>query len=247
MITLGIDIGGSGIKGALVDRDKGELVSERIRIPTPHPSTPPAIIGVIKQIVAAFRYKGPIGVGIPGIVLHGVVMSAANIDDGWINFPGGAEIERVTGCPTTILNDADVAAIAEMRFGNGKGQQGSVMVFTLGTGIGSALFVNGNLVPNLEMGHLYLAGMEQDVESFAASSIRKQENLSWAEWGERLNRYFQHIEFLFSPDLIIIGGGVSKKHEKFLHYIDVRAQVVPARLRNEAGIIGAALMATARD
>lgn len=243
MINLGIDIGGSGIKGALVDTEKGELVSERIRIPTPKPSTPDAVIKVIKQMVDEFRYKGPIGVGIPGIVLHGVVMSAANIDDDWLQFAGEKAIEVATGCPTILLNDADVAAIAELHFGAGKNEPGTVMVFTLGTGIGSAMFVNGKLVPNLELGHVYLAGQAigQDAEYFATDSARKREDLSWKQWGERLNIYFNHIEFLFSPDLIIIGGGVSKKHEKFLKHIDIRAQIVPAKLRNEAGIIGAAV------
>ena len=170
MITLGIDIGGSGIKGALVDTEKGELVSERIRIPTPRPSTPDAVIGVIKQLVDEFRYKGPIGVGIPGIVLHGVVMSAANIDDEWIAFAGEKAIEFVTGCSTKLLNDADVAAMAELRFGAGRAEEGTVMVFTLGTGIGSAMFLNGTLVPNMELGHLYLPGQQigQDAEFFAA-------------------------------------------------------------------------------
>ena len=245
MITLGIDIGGSGIKGALVDTEKGELVSERIRIPTPHPSTPDAVIGVIKQLVDEFRYKGPLGVGIPGIVLHGVVMSAANIDDDWITFAGEKAIEAATGCPTKLLNDADVAAMAELRFGAGRNEQGTVMVFTLGTGIGSAMFLNGILVPNMELGHLYLPGQQigQDAEFFAADSARKREDLSWKQWGKRLDIYFKHIEFLFSPDLILIGGGVSKKHEKFLKHIDIRAEILPAKLRNEAGIIGAALAA----
>lgn len=245
MITLGIDIGGSGIKGALVDTDTGELVSERMRISTPKPSTPDAVIKVIKKIVKEFHYKGPIGVGIPGIVLHGVVMSAANIDDDWIGFSGEKAIEYATGCPTKLLNDADMAAIAELHFGNGQGEEGTVMVFTLGTGIGSAMFVDGKLVPNMELGHVYLAGQQigQDAEYFAADSARTREDLSWKQWGKRLNIYFNHIEFLFSPDLIIIGGGVSKKHRKFLPFIKVRAQVIPAKLRNQAGIIGAALAA----
>ena len=243
MITLGIDIGGSGIKGALVDTETGELVSERQRIPTPNPSTPDAVIKVIKHLVTEFRYKGPIGIGIPGIVLHGVVLSAANIDDDWVDFSGEKAIEYATGCPATLINDADVAAIAELRFGSGKNEAGTVMVFTLGTGIGSAMFVDGKLVPNLEMGHVYLPGQQigQDAEYFAAASARERESLSWKKWGNRLNIYFNHIEFLFSPDMIIIGGGVSKQHKKFLRYIKVRAEVVPAKLRNEAGIIGAAL------
>ncbi len=245
MITLGIDIGGSGVKGALVDIEKGELVSERIRIPTPKPSTPDAVIGVMKRIIDEFRYKGPLGVGIPGIVLHGVVKSAANIDDDWIDFSGEKAMEFGTNCPTKLLNDADVAAIAEMRFGAGQDESGTVMIFTLGTGIGSAMFIDGALVPNMELGHVYLPGQQigQDAEFFAADSARKREDLSWKKWGKRLDIYFNHIEFLFSPDLIIVGGGVSKKHGKFLKHIRTRAQIVPAKLRNEAGIIGAALAA----
>ncbi|NKQ37784.1 MAG: ROK family protein [Chloroflexi bacterium] len=243
MITLGIDIGGSGIKGALVDTEKGEMVGERIRIPTPQPATPEAVIGVMGEIVSAFKYKGPIGVGIPGIVIHGVVLSAANIDEGWLNFPGQEAMTAATGCPVTLLNDADAAAAAEMRFGAGQGQAGVTLLFTLGTGIGSAMFVDGRLVPNLELGHLYLRGMKVDAENYASSRVRKEAGLGWKKWGKRLNRYFRHVEFLFSPDLIIIGGGVSKKHEKFLPYIETRAAVVPAQLRNEAGIIGAAAVA----
>ncbi len=243
MVTLGIDIGGSGIKGALVDTEKGEMVSERIRIPTPQPATPEAVMKVMEEIVAAFKYKGPLGVGIPGIVIHGVVLSAANIDEGWLNFPGQEAMAAATGCPVTLLNDADAAGVAEMRFGAGRGRPGVTMLFTLGTGIGSAMFVDGRLVPNLELGHLYLRGMKVDAETYASGRARKTLGLGWKKWGKRLNRYFRHVEFLFSPDLIIIGGGVSKKHEKFLPYIKTRAAVVPAQLRNEAGIIGAATIA----
>lgn len=243
MVTLGIDIGGSGIKGALVDTEKGEMVSERIRIPTPQPATPEAVMEVMGEIVAAFKYKGPLGVGIPGIVIHGVVLSAANIDEGWLNFPGQEAMAAATGCPVTLLNDADAAGVAEMRFGAGRGRPGVTMLFTLGTGIGSAMFVDGRLVPNLELGHLYLRGMKVDAENYASGRARKTLGLGWKKWGKRLNRYFRHVEFLFSPDLIIIGGGVSKKHEKFLPYIKTRAAVVPAQLRNEAGIIGAATIA----
>ncbi len=243
MITLGIDIGGSGIKGALVDTEKGEMVSERIRIPTPQPATPEAVIGVMEEIVSAFRYKGPVGVGIPGIVIHGAVLSAANIDEGWLDFPGQEAMAAAMGCPVTLLNDADAAAVAEMRFGAGRSRPGVTLLFTLGTGIGSAMFVDGRLVPNLELGHLYLRGMKVDAENYASGRARKTLGLGWKKWGKRLNRYFRHVEFLFSPDLIIIGGGVSKKHEKFLPYIKTRAAVVPAQLRNEAGIIGAATIA----
>ncbi|MCB8943926.1 MAG: ROK family protein [Ardenticatenaceae bacterium] len=245
MEILGIDIGGSGIKGALVDIETGELTTDRLRIDTPQPSKPNAVIEVVTQIVRQFDYKGPIGVGFPAIVIQGVTRSAANVDDGWINYPAAEKIAKATGCQVVVRNDADVAALAEVRFGAGQGQMGSVMVFTLGTGIGSSMFVDGKLVPNMEFGHVYLPGHKKDVEYYAADRIRKKKKLSWEEWGQRLNVYFQFIESLFSPELIIIGGGVSKNHQKFLHYIDVQAKVVPAALRNEAGIVGAALTAVA--
>ena len=244
MITLGIDIGGSGIKGALVDTKKGQMVTDRLRIPTPQPAKPPAVIGVMKEIVDHFAYKGAIGVGLPSVVINGVVHSAANIDNDWIGYAGQEAMAQATGCPTTLANDADVAGIAEMRFGAGKGESGVVMIFTLGTGIGSAMFVNGRLVPNTELGHIYLRNQKKDAENQAAERIREEEELSWEEWGARLDTYFKYIEAIFSPELIIIGGGVSKKHENFLHYIDVRARIVPAKLRNEAGIVGAAALAT---
>lgn len=243
MKTLGIDIGGSGIKGALVDTEKGEMVTDRLRIPTPQPAKPKAVIGVLKQIVDHFEYSGPIGVGIPAVVIKGVTYSAANIDNDWIGYDSQSAMAEATGCPVVLGNDADVAGLAEMRFGAGKGQLGTVMIFTLGTGIGSAVFVNGRFLPNTELGHLYLRNMKKDAEDYAAERIRDKKNLSWKKWGKRLNTYFQHIEFLFSPELLIIGGGVSKKHKEFLRYIKTRATVVPAELRNEAGIIGAAVMA----
>ena len=243
MNLLGIDIGGSGVKGALVDTQSGELVTDRLRIDTPQPANPKAVISVIKEIVQHFDYQGPLGVGYPGVVMHGITMTAANVDEGWINYPAARQIALATHCEVTIRNDADVAGIAEMYHGAGKGVSGVVMIFTLGTGIGSVMFVDGKIVPNLELGHLYLSNMKKDAEFFAAERIRTEKDLSWKEWGERLNIYFQHIEFLFSPDLIILGGGVSKKHQKFLKYLDLKAKVVPAELRNEAGIVGAAMAA----
>ena len=243
MKILGIDIGGSGVKGALVDTKKGKLATPRLRIPTPQPATPQSVIAVIKQIVDHFDYKGPIGLGFPGVVMDGVTRTAANVDNGWVNFPAARRIALKTNCEITIRNDADMAGIAEMAHGAGKGVPGVVMIFTLGTGIGSVMFVNGRIVPNLELGHLYLQHMKKDAENYTADRIRKEKDLSWAEWGNRLNTYFQYIEFLFSPNLIIIGGGVSKKHQKYLDYIHLRADVVPAKLRNEAGIVGAALAA----
>jgi len=243
MIALGIDIGGSGIKGALVDTRVGELVSDRIRYNTPDPSTPEACIAVIRRITKKLDYKGPMGVGIPGIAIRGVLHSAANIDNKWIGFNAQTAIAQETGCTAVVHNDADVAAVAELHFGAGHKQPGVVMMFTLGTGIGAAMFVDGRLVPNLELGHLYLRGMKEDAEGYASDRTRTGKKLKWKEWGARLNVYFQHIEFLFSPELIIIGGGVSKKHDKFLKYIQTRATIVPAELRNEAGIVGAAVTA----
>lgn len=245
MEILGIDIGGSGIKGALVDVETGELTTDRLRIDTPQPSKPQAVIEVVTQIVQHFDYKGPLGVGFPAVVIQGVTRSAANVDDEWIDFPAAKSIAKATGCQVTVRNDADVAALAEVKFGAGKGQMGSVLVFTLGTGIGSAMFVDGKLVPNMELGHVYLPGHKKDAEYYATDRVRGEKGLSWKRWGKRLNVYFQFIEGLFSPELIIIGGGVSKKHTKFLHYIHVQARVVPAALRNEAGIVGAALTAVA--
>lgn len=243
MNVLGVDIGGSGIKGALVDIENGKLVTDRLRIPTPQPATPKAVIQIVKQIVDHFDYHGPLGVGLPSLVINGIVRSAANIDKGWIGFAGRKALALTTGCPVTLLNDADAAGFAEMQFGAGHGAAGVVMIFTLGTGIGSCMFVNGQLVPNLELGHIYLPGQKHDAEFFAADRARKEEDLSWKKWAERLNVYLQYIEALFSPELLIIGGGVSKKHEKFFPYLDVQAQVLPAQLRNEAGIVGAAVAA----
>lgn len=243
MATLGIDIGGSGIKGALVNTETGELVTDRLRIPTPQPATPEAVIGVIQQIISHFDYKGPVGIGVPGIVIDGVVLSAANIDDGWIGFAGQTAIAEATGCKVTLMNDGDVAGIAEMKFGAGRGRKGVVMIFTIGTGVGSVLFVNGRIVPNLELGHIYMRNKKIDAEDYMSDRTRKEHDLSWKKWGKRLNKYFQYIEFLFSPQLIIIGGGVSKKYKRFLDYVNIRAEIVPAQLRNEAGIVGAALAA----
>lgn len=243
MHILGIDIGGSGVKGAIVDTKKGKLVTGRMRIPTPQPATPEAVIDVIAQIAAHFDYLGPMGVGFPGVVVDGVTRTAANMDNGWVHFDAADAIASATGCMVTVRNDADAAGIAEMAFGAGKKTRGVVMIFTLGTGIGSAMFVDGQIVPNLELGHLYLRDMKIDAEEYAAERVRDEEGLSWKKWGKRLNEYFQFIEFLFSPQVLIIGGGVSKKHEKYFKYIDVEAKLVPAALRNEAGIVGAALAA----
>lgn len=245
MEVLGIDIGGSGIKGALVDTVSGELVSERVRVESPPTFQPEEVTAAVGEIVRQLDYHGPIGVGFPAVVIEGQVMTppTSYAFPGWDAYPIAAKISEAVGCPTKVVNDGDAAGVAEISLGAGQGQMGVVMVFTLGTGIGSALFLNGRLVPNTELGHLYLRSRKRDAEYQVADRVRKHKKLSWSEWGSRLNEYFNHIERLFSPQLIIIGGGVSKKHHKFLPYIHVRAKVVPAALRNEAGIIGAAMTA----
>jgi polyphosphate glucokinase len=244
MDIMGVDVGGSGIKGALVDVKSGELSTDRIRVKTPQPAAPKAVISSIKKLVRTFDYTGPLGVGFPAVVQDGIVLSAANVDDKWINYPGQKGISKETGCQVTLLNDADAAGYAEMRFGAGRDRLGVVMIITLGTGIGSALFVNGRLVPNTELGHLYLPGHSFDAEEYASDRIRSAEDLSWQEWAKRLDQYLLHLERLFSPNMFILGGGVSKKHEKFIPHLSVRAKVVAAQLRNEAGIVGAAMAAT---
>lgn len=242
MEILGIDIGGSGIKGTLVDIDKGEFAVERHRIETPQPSTPDAVAETVAKLVKHYNYKGPIGCTFPAVILHGVAMSAANVDKSWIGTNAEELFNQATGCPVCVLNDADAAGVAEMTHGVGQGRNGVVIMLTLGTGIGSAIFTNGILVPNTEFGHVEMGGKE--AEHYAASSIRESEDLSWKKWGKRLNKYLNYMEMLFTPDLFILGGGVSKRSEKYMEYIDVRAEVVPAELRNDAGIIGAAMAAS---
>jgi polyphosphate glucokinase len=243
MAILGIDVGGSGIKGALVDVAGGVCLSERVRIETPQPAEPEAVIDVISQMVRQFDYAGRVGVGFPATILDGRVMTAANIADRWLGYPGRAAMSQQTGCAVTLINDADAAGLAEMRFGAGRGREGVVLILTLGTGIGSALFIDGRLVPNTELGHLYLRGRKKDAEYHAAESARSRQKLSWQRWAGRLNEYLHHLEFIFSPRLIIVGGGISKKHDKFLPLLKARAEIVPAELRNDAGIIGAAMAA----
>ncbi|MEO1287232.1 MAG: ROK family protein [Chloroflexota bacterium] len=242
MHLLGIDIGGSGIKGALVDTEKGEFVGERHRIPTPQPAKPEPVANVVAEIIEYFNYEGPIGVTFPAIIQNGIALNAANVDDDFIGTDVSRLIQRATGLPTVVLNDADAAGIAEMRFGAGQNQLGTVIILTLGTGIGSAFFRKGVLLPNTELGHIYLAN-GAEAEHYAAERIRGEEDLSWKKWGQRLNEVFQHIEYIFSPDMLIVGGGVSKKYDKYFEYIDIKAELVPAQLRNQAGIIGAALAA----
>lgn len=241
MKILGIDIGGSGIKGAIVDVEKGEFVTERHRIETPQPSTPEAMAGVIKELVEHFAYNGPVGCTFPGVVQHGVIHTAANVDKSWVEVSAEELFGQVTGMPVHILNDADAAGVAEMRHGAGRDRDGVVIMLTFGTGIGSAIFTDGQLVPNTEFGHMKIRG--KDAEHRASARIREEEDLSWKRWSKRVNEFLQMMDFLFSPDLFIIGGGVSKKFDKFAEYLAVNAELIPAQLRNDAGIIGAAMAA----
>jgi polyphosphate glucokinase len=242
MNILGIDVGGSGIKGAIVDIESGQLISERIRLVTPDPSTPKAVAKVIKKLVKQFDYQGPVGAGFPGVILHGVCYTAANIDPSWIN----ANVEQIlyeeTGNPFFVANDADVAGLAEIRYGAAKDFKGVVLVITLGTGIGTAIFNDGVLLPNLEFGHLKIR--EKDAEKRASAAVKVKKDLNWKEWAASVEEYLRTMEDLFWPDLIIVGGGISRNHAKFFPYINIRTKIVPAQLYNQAGIIGAALYAS---
>ncbi len=241
MKILGIDVGGTGIKGAIVDTKKGELLTERHRIDTPQPATPQAVIDTIIAIIKEFDWHGVIGVGFPAAVRHEIVKTASNIDKSWIGMNAAQKIEEATGCPTHLVNDVDAAGLAEMEFGAGKKEKGSALMVAAGTGIGTALFINKKLVPNTELGFVQLHGMPG--EHYAANSVRKNEDLSWEEWGKRFNEYLQRLESLFWPDLFIMGGGVSKNFEKYSEYFTLDTPVVPAKSKNHAGIIGAALAA----
>jgi polyphosphate glucokinase len=241
MEILGIDIGGSGIKGATVDTMTGAFTAERHRIPTPQPALPEAVGDVVAELVHHFDWNGPVGCTFPAVVKNGVMYSAANVDNSWIGTDGHRIFQAKTNRPVIVLNDGDAAGIAEMTFGAGVGHRGVVMILTFGTGIGSAVFVDGHLMPNTELGHLEIRG--KDAEDRASDRIRTEKDLSWEKWAKRVNEYLGHLEFLFSPDLFIFGGGVSKKHDKFFHLLHTRAPVVPAALLNDAGIVGAALAA----
>ncbi|MFF9573249.1 polyphosphate--glucose phosphotransferase [Streptomyces sp. NPDC014685] len=242
MQIFGVDIGGSGIKGAPVDLDRGELAQERHKVLTPHPATPEDVAGCVAEVVGHFDWSGPVGITFPGVVTGGRTRTAANVDKGWIDLDARELLGDRLGQPVTILNDADAAGIAEMTFGAGRDRKGTVIVLTLGTGIGSALFIDGRLVPNTELGHLELNG--HDAEKRASTKAREDEDLSWHRWARRLQKYLAHVEMLFSPELFIIGGGVSRKADKFLPLIEnVRAEMVPAQLQNNAGIVGAAMAA----
>lgn len=241
MKLLGIDIGGSGIKGALVDTELGQLIGERHRIATPTGALPQEVAKEVAQMVSHFAWNGPIGCTFPAIVHHGVTLSAANVDQSWIGTNAQELFEKETGLPVHVLNDADAAGIAEIEFGAGRGRKGVVMMLTFGTGIGSAIFLDGKLLPNSELGHLEIRG--KDAEHRASAKVKEDKDLSWKQWAERVNEVLAKLEFLFSPDLFIIGGGVSKRYEKFLPLLKTRAEVVPAQFFNDAGIVGAAMAA----
>ena len=239
MNVFGIDIGGSGIKGAPVDTQSGELLEERVRIKTPKPATPEAIVGTAVEVVREAGWQGPVGCGFPAVVKGGIVQTAANIDKAAIGFDLRAALLRELDAPVSVVNDADAAGLAEMRWGAGRDQDGVVLMLTLGTGIGTSLFVGGRLMPNTEFGHIEVRG--KDAEHRAADSARKRDDLSWKEYAKRLDEYLHRVEFLLWPDLIVIGGGISKKSEKFFPHLTARTKVVPAEMHNDAGIAGAAL------
>ena len=243
MNVLGIDIGGTGVKGAPVNTLDGSLLADRLRIPTPDPATPEAVADVVRQIAEHFDWKGPIGSTIPARVEHGLVRTAANIHEDWINTQVDDLFSKATGCPVTVLNDADAAGLASMRFGTSKELDGLVFFITVGTGIGSAMFYNQVLIPGTELGHLPLKGGA--AEEYASNRIRVEKDLSWKKWARRFQKYLDRIEFLFAPDTIIMGGGVSRpaKVKEYWHYLSTRATLIPAELENEAGIIGAAAAA----
>jgi polyphosphate glucokinase len=240
MHALGIDIGGSGIKAAPVDTETGKLLAPRQKILTPRPAVPDAVADVVRQLSAAFDWSGPVGITFPGVVADGVIRTAANLDPSWIGVDAGALFGKATGDKVRVLNDADAAGVAEMTFGAGIGQHGTVLMLTFGTGIGSALFTEGVLVPNTEFGHVEIHG--HDAETRASEHAKELHDLSWGKWAGRVDEYLQHMEALISPGLIIVGGGISKESEKWVPRLTgIRARIVPAALLNDAGIVGAAM------
>jgi polyphosphate glucokinase len=239
MKVLGIDIGGSGIKGAPVDTDTGILLKPRFRLPTPSPAKPEPVTRTVEKIADHFNWKGSLGIGFPGVVRKGTTLTAANIHDDWIGLDAAKYLKKRTGRKCCMINDADAAGLAEMAFGAGKNRQGVVLIVTIGTGLGTALFTDGHLLPNCEFGHIEMGGA--DAELFASDAARKRDKLSWKKWGHHFDKYLQTLEKLIWPDLIILGGGVSKKFQMYKPYLTVKAEVVPAQMQNEAGIVGAAV------
>lgn len=241
MEFLGIDIGGTGIKGAIVDTQKGVLTTDRYRLLTPKPAKPEPVVETVARIAEHFQWKGPLGCGFPAAIVKNKVCTASNISKKWLGLDVVKMVEEATGCRSIVLNDADVAGIAEMRFGAGVKRGGLVIIVTLGTGIGSALFMDGRLVPNTELGHIEIGNVE--AERWASEFVKEKEDLSWKKWAKRIDTYLKRMQVYFWPELFIVGGGASKKHEKFLPLLTIDCDVVPAKLRNEAGIIGAAMAA----
>lgn len=241
MQALGIDIGGSGIKGSPVDLSVGDLMADRFRLETPERSTPQAVIEIARKVVEHHGWHGPIGVALPSVVIHGTVLTAANIHDDWIGFDAQAAFSEALGDSVTVVNDADAAGLAEAAFGAAKGRSGVTIVLTFGTGIGSAMINDGRLMPNTEFGHLEFRGME--AEHYAAAKLVERENMDVDWWARRVNEFLQHIDRIFSPDTIVFGGGISKRFSDFSEFFETRALVVPATLRNNAGIVGAAMVA----
>jgi polyphosphate glucokinase len=247
-LAIGVDIGGSGIKAAVVDTRRGEFVTDRARVPTPIPSTPRAILTVVRVLVAEQAEAGqlpptaPVGVTVPAPVIDGVTTAAANIDQAWVGFHVQRALARSLRRPVLVLNDADAAGVAEIRFGAARRRRGTVIVLTLGTGVGSAVFIDGQLVPNIELGHVDIRGKDAETRSSAAARVRRRR--SWKRWAADLDEHLDHIERLFNPRLIVVGGGISKRFDKFGPLLTTGAPIVPAALRNDAGIIGAALLAT---
>ncbi len=245
--AIGVDIGGTGIKAAVVDTKAGELISDRKRVATPEGARPDAIANAVKEIVASLEQKPerPVGICFPAIVQHGKTQSAANVSDDWIGLDASGLFSEVLGRHTHVLNDADAAGVAEIKFGAGRKRSGLVIMTTLGTGIGTALFYNGVLIPNAELGHIEIDGV--DYEGQASFAAKERDQLDFTQWAERLQRYYSQLEMLLSPDLFIVGGGISKQHEEFLRLLQLKTEIVPAKLRNSAGIIGAAALAYQND
>lgn len=241
MQVFGVDVGGSGVKGAPVDLTTGQLAASRTRIPTPKPATPDAVVDAIADIVTSHGWSGPVGVTVPGVVLNGVVQTAANIGAGWVGFDAATVLAERLGMPVKVLNDADAAGLAEVMYGAAKGETGVVLLLTFGTGIGSAYLYKGNLIPNTELGHLIFKG--GIAEEYAAGRLVKRGDLEIEWWARRVDEVLDYLDDLFWPDLFVFGGGISKRFETYSHLLDTRARIVPAKLRNQAGIVGAALAA----
>ncbi len=241
--VLGIDIGATGMKGAIVDIETGELVTERIKLPTPHPATPESMIDPFLDLIKTHNWSGIIGCGFPSIIKNGTALTASNIDKSWINTNVEDCFEKASGLKVNVVNDADAAGLAEVHFGAGKGMSGCILLITIGSGLGSALIYNGQIVPNTEFGHIFLKGQTQVAEKYASNNARKLHNLEWDEWGKRFNEFLLQVERIILPDQIILGGGISKRFDLYKEYIDIQIPVSPASMLNNAGIAGAALFA----